>query len=441
MIKLSETPRLEAKKGDGGRLCLIGDLRGMPVSGGLLAVRRIGDDHWLIGTGRWSTGRPQWFPFGRDDGVSGKVRLEVQATALLDLIAEPPTESLSIRLRFAATAERDRIEFDIDLIAPFENGTRQGDSVLGEALDEDTLRSDLSTGDGSTSEAASPARMETDSEVVPPDDEIAPGGYSQIPLAKRQPDQSLQPRPASAGGAAATDHIDSRVPNAVHQSVTETTSASGTNKGTGTETHSDILIGSPTDNLDNASKSKTQTDPPVAPEFDPDPVIDPVDLPQSSWPQPPLCREQKGIAARAPDAQSNGESVANPFGWRWVGVIAILLVLPGIAVTVWLWPRGPEPEVIAPPTPPSVIPAPSGPEPVLRKPVVPQQGTMQSEDGTRPLVSDNAHKQLRGYFERPAEGGINCAQTPNHSDCPSPKDGVQQPGTATTQQQLKEFFR
>jgi hypothetical protein len=116
---MSGEPRLEVSDQGQGLINLVGDPAALPASGGgLLAVRRFGDEHWLTGAGQWQPGRPQWFPFGRETPRPGTTVLEVAAAPLLDLFASPPAEALSVRLRFPARAGQDAQELDLDLRLP-----------------------------------------------------------------------------------------------------------------------------------------------------------------------------------------------------------------------------------------------------------------------------------------------------------------------------------
>jgi hypothetical protein len=119
MDAMSEEPRLEVSDQGQGLINLVGDPAALPASGGgLLAVRRIGDEHWLTAAGQWQPSRPQWFPFGRETPRPGTKVLEVAAAPLLDLFASPPAEALSVRLRFPARAGQDSQELDLDLRLP-----------------------------------------------------------------------------------------------------------------------------------------------------------------------------------------------------------------------------------------------------------------------------------------------------------------------------------
>jgi hypothetical protein len=113
---MSGLPWLELSDEGQGKLNLIGDTQALPAGGGgLLAVRRIDDDHWISGVGHWQPDRPQWFPFRRDTNQSGGPLIEVAAAPLLELFASPPGDALSVRLRFPATTGRDVTGVDLAL--------------------------------------------------------------------------------------------------------------------------------------------------------------------------------------------------------------------------------------------------------------------------------------------------------------------------------------
>jgi len=87
MTEASGEPQLEIGEDCDGCLLVAGTLPALPARGGLLALRRVGADGWLTSSGHWSAPGPQWFPFARDLGADGRVRLEVRAPAMLALFA------------------------------------------------------------------------------------------------------------------------------------------------------------------------------------------------------------------------------------------------------------------------------------------------------------------------------------------------------------------
>jgi hypothetical protein len=142
MTEASGEPQLEIGEDCDGCLLVAGTLPALPARGGLLALRRVGADGWLTSSGHWSAPGPQWFPFARDLGADGRVRLEVRAPAMLALFAALPAESISVRLHFAATAERDLVELDMELRRPSVTDGNEADAPtvddapLGEGEDE-----------------------------------------------------------------------------------------------------------------------------------------------------------------------------------------------------------------------------------------------------------------------------------------------------------------
>jgi hypothetical protein len=185
---------LEVRDQSRGLIDLAGDAASLPESGGgLLAVRRPGDGHWLTGVDQWQPGGPQWFPFGREVSGAGAIALEVNARPLLELLAAPPAAALSARLRFPARAGQEARLLDLDL------RFQAGQGVVRPATPEPTV----DDARASTPSAPEPARLPATSSDEPPHEEapaVAP--LSDLPTAEPAPtDTDTEEHLALAGVA------------------------------------------------------------------------------------------------------------------------------------------------------------------------------------------------------------------------------------------------